>query len=58
MSDDLNNRGPRDRSRINVHEAWELRWWTEHLGVTETQLRNAVAQVGVMVADVRRHLGK
>lgn len=58
MSDDLKNRGPADRSRINVHEAWELRWWTQHLGVTESQLRAAVAAVGVSVAAVRKHLGK
>jgi Protein of unknown function (DUF3606) len=58
MTDDLTKRGPADRARINVHEAWELRWWCNHFGVTEAQLRNAVKTVGVMANDVKRHLGK
>jgi Protein of unknown function (DUF3606) len=58
MSDDLSKRGPADRSRINVHEAWELKWWTTELGVTEDTLKNAVKTVGVMVEKVREHLKK
>jgi hypothetical protein len=58
MNDDLRLRGPADRSRINIHEDWEVRWWTQHFGVTSEQLRAAVGAVGVMAADVRRHLGK
>lgn len=58
MSDDLKNRGPQDRSRINVNEPWELRWWCSHFGVTEAQLREAVKAVGVMADAVRRYLGK
>lgn len=45
MSDDLKNRGPQDRARINVNEAHELRYWTKELGVTEAQLREAVKAV-------------
>lgn len=58
MTDNLQNRGAADRSRINVHEAHEVRYWTKALDVTEEQLKAAVAQVGVMAADVRRQLGK
>lgn len=58
MPDDLSNRGPADRSRINVNEPWEVEWWCKQLGVTPEQLREAVRKVGVMVSDVRRHLGK
>jgi hypothetical protein len=58
MVDDLNERGPSDRSRINVHEPHELRYWTQALDVTEEQLRAAVAQVGVMVEAVRVHLDR
>jgi uncharacterized protein DUF3606 len=56
MSDNLENRGAGDRSRINIHEAHEVRYWTRALGVTEEQLKAAVAKAGVMAADVRRHL--
>ena len=58
MADNLSNRGPADRARINVHESWELAYWCKELGVTEEQLKAAVRAVGVMTADVRRHLGK
>lgn len=58
MSDDMTNRGPQDRARINVNEAHELRYWTKELGVTEAQLKEAVNAVGVSAAAVRKHLGK
>ncbi|CAB3833872.1 MULTISPECIES: DUF3606 domain-containing protein [Achromobacter] len=58
MSDDLSKRGPQDRSRINVNEAHELRYWTQALGVTEAQLREAVKAVGPSATAVREHLGK
>lgn len=58
MADDLNNRGAKDRARINVNEEHELRYWTKELGVTEEQLRAAVKSAGVMAADVRKHLKK
>ncbi|MCT8179786.1 DUF3606 domain-containing protein [Variovorax sp. Varisp41] len=58
MADDLSQRGQPDRSRINVNEAHEMRYWTQTLGVTEAQLRSAVAAAGVEVKDVRTYLGK
>ena len=56
--DDLRKRGPRDRARINVHESWEVDYWTKALGVTPAKLRQTVKKVGVMAKDVRRELGK
>lgn len=58
MSDDLTRRGPEDPNTINVHERWELTYWCRTLGVTEAQLRAAVAAVGTSVRRVRQHLGK
>ena len=58
MSDDLKNRGPRDRERVNMNESWEVAYCTKHFGVTDAALRAAVKAVGVMVKDVKRHLGK
>lgn len=58
MSDDLKNRGPADRARVNVNEDWEVRWWCKEFGCTEAQLRAAVKAVGVMVSNVRAHLRK
>ena len=58
MSDNLQDRGAQDRNRINVNEPWEVRHWTQELGVSEAELREAVAAAGVSVSAVRRHLGK
>lgn len=58
MSDDKTKRGEPDRSLISLNEKYEIDYWTKALGVTEAQLRNAVAKVGNSAAAVRRHLGK
>ena len=58
MADDLSKRGEQDRKRINVNEQHEVRYWTQELGVSENELKQAVQSAGVMAEDVRRHLGK
>lgn len=58
MSDNLQKAGPQDRSRINVNEEWEVRHWTEALGVSREELERAVSQVGPSVEAVRKHLGR
>ena len=58
MADDTSKRGPRDASKINVHESWELEYWTKTLGVTAEKLEAAVKAVGPGVAKVKEHLGK
>jgi len=47
-----------DRSRINVNEDYELRYWTKALGVSEEELREAVRKYGTSAEAVRSHLGK
>ncbi len=58
MSDDMNNRGPQDRSRISLSEEHEVRYWTHALGVSKEQLAAAVKAVGSSADRVRAHLGK
>jgi uncharacterized protein DUF3606 len=58
MTDDLNIRQPQDRTKINVHEAWELSYRTKNFGVSADALKRAVAQVGPSVEAVKRQLGK
>lgn len=58
MSDDLQNRGPQDRSRINVNEEWEVAYWTKELGLSKEELEAAVKAAGPSVSAVRQHLGK
>lgn len=56
MSDDLTNRGPADRLRVNVNEPWEVIYWCKRFGCTKDQLVAAVNAVGVMVVDVESQL--
>jgi uncharacterized protein DUF3606 len=58
MPDDKTKTGPPDDKRANVHEDYELRYWTRELGVTPEKLKETVREVGPMVDDVKRKLGK
>ncbi|MFC5462972.1 DUF3606 domain-containing protein [Massilia niabensis] len=58
MADNLQDAGAQDRSRINVNEEHEVRYWTEALGVNREQLEKAVSEVGVSANAVREHLKK
>jgi hypothetical protein len=56
--DNLTKRDQRDRSKINMHEDFEVKYWTRELGVTREQLQKAVDKVGNSAATVRKELGK
>lgn len=58
MADDLKNRGPQDRSRINTSEDYEVTYWTKELGVTAEELKTLVAQHGSSADAIRRALGR
>jgi hypothetical protein len=58
MADNLQDRGPQDRARVNVNEAHEVRYWTEKFGVSEEDLIQAVSIVGVSASEVERYLKK
>lgn len=58
MSDDKQKVGPQDGKRVNVHERYEVAYWTEKWGVRADELKSAVQRVGVEVEAVRRALGK
>ncbi len=55
MSDDKAKIG-HDRKLINLNEPYEVRDWTQSLGVSEGELRRAVAAVGNSADKVREHL--
>jgi hypothetical protein len=56
MSDDK-DKTAQDRHFIHLGEHYEVRDWTNSLGVTEAQLREAVAAVGPSADKVREYLG-
>jgi hypothetical protein len=55
--DNLKKKSAADRSKINMHEPWELDYWTKELGVSKEQLQKAVDKVGNSAAAVRKELG-
>jgi hypothetical protein len=58
MADDLTNRGPADRSRVNMHEDYEVRYWTKSLGVSKDELQRLVDKHGNSAAKIKEALGK
>lgn len=56
MPDDTTLRGAQDRSRISMHEEYEVRDWTQSLGVTREALQAAVDAVGNSAEKVREYL--
>ncbi|WP_443083094.1 DUF3606 domain-containing protein [Variovorax sp. PBS-H4] len=58
MTDDKTKVGGQDRARINLNEDYEVRDWAKSLGVTEDELRKAVAAVGNQADKVREFLKK
>jgi len=56
MAADKTKRGQQDRLKINVHEDYELDYWTKKLGVSRDKLRQVVAKVGPSAADVEREI--
>jgi hypothetical protein len=55
MADDTKKTGL-DRKLISLEEPHEVRSWTQSLGVSEMQLRDAVKAVGNSAEAVRKHL--
>ena len=58
MADDPKLRGSHDRQRINLHERYEVEYWTSKWHISPEQLAEAVKKVGPMSAAVASELGK
>lgn len=54
--DNLTKRGQPDRSKINMQEAHEVKYWTHALGISKEELQKAVDKVGNSAAAVRKEL--
>lgn len=57
MTDKLTTRIQPDRSKINMHEAHEVKCWSHALHVSRDDLQKAVDKVGNSAAAVRKELG-
>ena len=58
MADGKQSVGSPDRDRISLSEDYEVRSWTESLGVSEQDLREAVDAVGNSADAVRTYLNQ
>ena len=56
MADDKTNRGSQDRSRINLSEDYEVRYWTDKFGVSKVELAAAVREMGSSTDAVEKKL--
>ena len=57
MADNKTKRGQPDRSKINMAEDYEVKYWAKELGVTRDELQRVVDKVGNSAAAVRKELG-
>jgi hypothetical protein len=55
MPDDKNKK-KLDRTRISVHEPYELKYWAKRFGVTPARIKAIVAKVGTSVKKVKAEL--
>jgi hypothetical protein len=55
--DSVKKTGVADRSKINMHQPHEVKYWTRELGVSREDLQRAVDKVGNTAATVRKQLG-
>jgi hypothetical protein len=58
MADDKSQTAPQDTARINIHEHYEVQYWTKALGVTRAELEALVKKHGVSADKVREALGR
>jgi hypothetical protein len=56
MGDDFSRTSPPNNQRVNLSERWERSYWARRFGVTDEELRQAVAMVGPLAEDVREYL--
>ena len=55
--DSTSRKGVADRSKINMHQPHEVKYWVKELGVSVDELQQAVDKVGNSAAAVRKQLG-
>ncbi|MCS3801105.1 DUF3606 domain-containing protein [Niastella sp. OAS944] len=56
MPDNKEDRGARDRNRVNINEEYELQHIAEKLGVSTDEVKKAVSEVGENREKVEEYL--
>ena len=55
--DNLTRKKQPDRSKINMSESFEVKYWLKALAVSKDELLRAIEKVGNSAAAVRKELG-
>jgi hypothetical protein len=55
---DIKTKKAADRRRIDVHDPYELGYWSRKFGVSREELADAVQKVGTNAEDVAIELGQ
>jgi hypothetical protein len=55
MGDDYSKKDSPLSDNVDIHVAWERRYWSRVFGVNEVTLREAVALVGPHAEALRKH---
>ena len=58
MSYPPTRKGPAVPGQINIHDEYEISYWTKALDVTEDELRRLVGKYGVCADDIRINRGR
>ena len=56
MTDNLRKHAMADAKRVNVHERWEIAYWTKKFGVSEGRLKEAAKAAGPMADNIAKYL--
>jgi hypothetical protein len=56
--DNANKIGGFDRDRINIHENYEVEYWTQTLDICPEYLKKVVDAVGTSIQAVKQYLKK
>ncbi len=54
----MNFIGSRDRDKINIHENYQVEYWTKVLGTNREQLIKAVSVAGNSANEVKKYFNK
>jgi hypothetical protein len=55
MGDDFSKNDSPDPHRVNLNGRWERSYWARRFGVTDEELKEAVAVVGPRAEDVQKY---
>jgi hypothetical protein len=58
MAEDKTKKWPADASKVNLHEEYEVQYWSKKFGCTAQQLKDAVKKAGAGAAAVEKELKK